>query len=174
MGATFGGTLVFDYGFNVETAGDSPVWHSRKSMCYRGRSEAADDLTRVADDIDDPFDPRPSVDLLAAHGRGRDLLIALGADLDAPGLTGRGARLAAGFGILDTTACSSSRHSRTTRATTSWYSLATSPSPPVRAPRAAVRRCRPCRLDSPRPHPRAVQLARIVDLFAGGYRSKSA
>lgn len=27
LGATFGGTLVFDYGFNVETAGDSPVWH---------------------------------------------------------------------------------------------------------------------------------------------------
>jgi uncharacterized membrane protein len=28
MGASFGGTLVFDYGFNVETAGDSPVWHA--------------------------------------------------------------------------------------------------------------------------------------------------
>lgn len=28
VGATFGGTLVFDYGFNVETAGDSPVWHA--------------------------------------------------------------------------------------------------------------------------------------------------
>ena len=27
LGATFGGSLVFDYGFNVETAGDSPVWH---------------------------------------------------------------------------------------------------------------------------------------------------
>jgi len=27
IGATIGGTLVFDYGFNVETAGDSPVWH---------------------------------------------------------------------------------------------------------------------------------------------------
>ena len=26
-GATYGGSLVFDYGFNVETAGDSPVWH---------------------------------------------------------------------------------------------------------------------------------------------------
>jgi len=26
-GATYGGTLVFDYGFNVETAADSPVWH---------------------------------------------------------------------------------------------------------------------------------------------------
>ena len=27
VGATFGGTLVYDYGFNVETAVDSPVWH---------------------------------------------------------------------------------------------------------------------------------------------------
>ena len=27
FGAMFGGTLVYDYGFNVETAGDSPVWH---------------------------------------------------------------------------------------------------------------------------------------------------
>ena len=27
VGATYGGTLVFDYGFNVETAGDHPVWH---------------------------------------------------------------------------------------------------------------------------------------------------
>jgi uncharacterized membrane protein len=27
LGSTFGGTLVYDYGFNVETAGDSAVWH---------------------------------------------------------------------------------------------------------------------------------------------------
>jgi hypothetical protein len=27
FGAMFGGTLVYEYGFNVETAGDSPVWH---------------------------------------------------------------------------------------------------------------------------------------------------
>jgi uncharacterized membrane protein len=27
IGATIGGTLVYDYGFNVETAGDHPVWH---------------------------------------------------------------------------------------------------------------------------------------------------
>src|SRR5262245_51237955 len=26
VGATYGGTLVYDYGFNVETAGDHPVW----------------------------------------------------------------------------------------------------------------------------------------------------
>jgi uncharacterized membrane protein len=27
IGATLGGSLVYDYGFNVETAGDHPVWH---------------------------------------------------------------------------------------------------------------------------------------------------
>jgi uncharacterized membrane protein len=27
FGATYGGSLVFDYGFNVETSGDHPVWH---------------------------------------------------------------------------------------------------------------------------------------------------
>jgi uncharacterized membrane protein len=27
FGATIGGSLVYDYGFNVETAGDHPVWH---------------------------------------------------------------------------------------------------------------------------------------------------
>ncbi len=28
VGAAFGGTLVYDYGFNVETAADSAVWHA--------------------------------------------------------------------------------------------------------------------------------------------------
>jgi uncharacterized membrane protein len=27
VGAVLGGSLVYEYGFNVETAGDSPVWH---------------------------------------------------------------------------------------------------------------------------------------------------
>ena len=34
VGATYGGTLVFDYGFNVETAGDSPVWHKSEQDVY--------------------------------------------------------------------------------------------------------------------------------------------
>jgi uncharacterized membrane protein len=33
-GGTIGGTLAFDYGFNVETAGDSPVWHSSEVDVY--------------------------------------------------------------------------------------------------------------------------------------------
>jgi uncharacterized membrane protein len=34
VGASYGGTLVFDYGFNVETAGDSPVWHKSETDVY--------------------------------------------------------------------------------------------------------------------------------------------
>jgi uncharacterized membrane protein len=36
LGAAFGGTLVFDYGFNVETAGDSPVWHKSETDALPG------------------------------------------------------------------------------------------------------------------------------------------
>jgi uncharacterized membrane protein len=41
VGATFGGTLVFDYGFNVETAGDAPVWHRSESDVLPGRHDGA-------------------------------------------------------------------------------------------------------------------------------------
>jgi len=37
FGAAYGGTLVFDYGFNVETAGDSPVWHPSEIDVVPGR-----------------------------------------------------------------------------------------------------------------------------------------
>src|SRR4030081_301656 len=36
VGATFGGSLVFEYGFNVETAGDSPVWHKSETDVFPG------------------------------------------------------------------------------------------------------------------------------------------
>ena len=36
-GATYGGSLVFDYGFNVETAGDHPVWHKSEQDVFPGR-----------------------------------------------------------------------------------------------------------------------------------------
>lgn len=36
IGATYGGTLVFGYGFNVETAGDHPVWHRSESDTLPG------------------------------------------------------------------------------------------------------------------------------------------
>jgi uncharacterized membrane protein len=40
VGATYGGTLVFDYGFNVETAGDSPVWHPSETDVLPGQKGA--------------------------------------------------------------------------------------------------------------------------------------
>jgi uncharacterized membrane protein len=36
IGAALGGTLVFDYGFNVETAADSPVWHQSETDVLPG------------------------------------------------------------------------------------------------------------------------------------------
>jgi uncharacterized membrane protein len=36
FGATFGGTLVYDYGFNVETAGDHPAWHVSETDVFPG------------------------------------------------------------------------------------------------------------------------------------------
>jgi uncharacterized membrane protein len=40
IGAAYGGALVFDYGFNVETAGDSPVWHKNEQDVYPGTKPA--------------------------------------------------------------------------------------------------------------------------------------
>ena len=36
VGASYGGSLVFDYGFNVETAGDHPVWHVNEKDVFPG------------------------------------------------------------------------------------------------------------------------------------------
>jgi uncharacterized membrane protein len=36
LGAAIGGTLVFDYGFNVETAGDHPVYHKSERNLLPG------------------------------------------------------------------------------------------------------------------------------------------
>ena len=36
LGATFGGALVFEYGFNVETAGDHHVWHTSETDVFPG------------------------------------------------------------------------------------------------------------------------------------------
>lgn len=40
FGATVGGSLVYDYGFNVETAGDHPVWHHSEIDVFPGRKPA--------------------------------------------------------------------------------------------------------------------------------------
>jgi hypothetical protein len=33
----FGRSLVYDYGFNVETAGDHPVWHQSETDVFPGQ-----------------------------------------------------------------------------------------------------------------------------------------
>ena len=43
VGATFGGSLVFEYGFNVETAGDHPVWHKSETDVFPGEEHPAAD-----------------------------------------------------------------------------------------------------------------------------------
>jgi uncharacterized membrane protein len=37
LGGTIGGTLAYDYGFNVEAAGDSPVWHRSETDVLPGQ-----------------------------------------------------------------------------------------------------------------------------------------
>ena len=37
FGATIGGSVVYDYGFNVETAGDHPAWHHNEVDVLPGR-----------------------------------------------------------------------------------------------------------------------------------------
>jgi uncharacterized membrane protein len=40
LGAAYGGALVYDYGFNVETAGDHPVWHESETDVFPGDKPA--------------------------------------------------------------------------------------------------------------------------------------
>ena len=37
LGGTIGGSLAYDYGFNVETAGDHPVWHESEEDVFPGQ-----------------------------------------------------------------------------------------------------------------------------------------
>ncbi|MEA2462150.1 MAG: hypothetical protein QOH90_2327 [Actinomycetota bacterium] len=39
FGAMYGGALVYEYGFNVETAGDHPAWHQAEEDVFSGRRE---------------------------------------------------------------------------------------------------------------------------------------
>jgi hypothetical protein len=45
VGATYGGSLVYDYGFNVETAGDHPVWHKSETDVLPGRHDRREGTT---------------------------------------------------------------------------------------------------------------------------------
>ena len=41
VGSSFGGTLVYDYGFNVETSGDHPAWHKSETDVLPGKHDEA-------------------------------------------------------------------------------------------------------------------------------------
>jgi uncharacterized membrane protein len=41
VGGTYGGSLTYDYGFNVETAGDHPVWHESEVDVHPGQEATA-------------------------------------------------------------------------------------------------------------------------------------
>src|SRR5262249_9497860 len=51
VGGTIGGSLAYDYGFNVETAGDHPVWHRSETDVFPGH---AHDAREVADQLTPP------------------------------------------------------------------------------------------------------------------------
>ena len=42
FGALYGGALVYEYGFNVETSGDHPVWHESEKDVLPGENPATD------------------------------------------------------------------------------------------------------------------------------------
>ena len=37
IGAALGGSLAYEYGFNVETAGDHPAWHTSEVDIFPGQ-----------------------------------------------------------------------------------------------------------------------------------------
>ncbi|MGB8857683.1 MAG: DUF2231 domain-containing protein [Ilumatobacteraceae bacterium] len=53
VGATFGGSLVFEHGFNVETAGDSPAWHVSETDVMPGDPDPVEDEMSPADRLAD-------------------------------------------------------------------------------------------------------------------------
>jgi uncharacterized membrane protein len=42
IGGSIGGSIAYDYGFNVETAGDHPVWHRSEVDVYPGHMDTAE------------------------------------------------------------------------------------------------------------------------------------
>jgi uncharacterized membrane protein len=43
FGSLYGGSLIYDYGFNVETSGDHPVWHESEKDVLPGEDHVIDD-----------------------------------------------------------------------------------------------------------------------------------
>ncbi len=49
VGGTIGGSLAYDYGFNVETAGDHPVWHRSERDVFPGEKHDEVSLSEAAE-----------------------------------------------------------------------------------------------------------------------------
>ena len=62
FGATLGGSLVYDYGFNVETAGDHPVWHQNEVDVMPGRNPLV-----PSNSAGNPVSPRRAAERSAAR-----------------------------------------------------------------------------------------------------------
>jgi uncharacterized membrane protein len=50
VGAALGGSLVFDYGFNVVTGGDHPAWHTSERDVMPGAHAQSEQTTQSADE----------------------------------------------------------------------------------------------------------------------------
>jgi hypothetical protein len=63
LGGTIGGSLAYDYGFNVETSGDHPVWHRSELDVFPGHASPPSDSAPRDREIrrDSPAAPRPPV-----------------------------------------------------------------------------------------------------------------
>jgi len=53
LGASLGGSLVFDHGFNVETAGDSAAWHVSEIDVLPGQLDPVEDNMSPAERLSD-------------------------------------------------------------------------------------------------------------------------
>lgn len=57
VGAALGGALAYEYGFNVETAGDHPAYHRSEVDVLPGRRQDGETLDLTADDHDPEHHP---------------------------------------------------------------------------------------------------------------------
>ncbi len=60
LGGAIGGSLVYDHGFNVETAGDSPVWHHSERDVLPGEWSQGQPIPEDTADTEHPATARES------------------------------------------------------------------------------------------------------------------
>jgi uncharacterized membrane protein len=66
IGGSIGGSIAYDYGFNVETAGDSPVWHPSEVDVFPGDTAEASTPSGV-DNVDLTATDEPASDASTAR-----------------------------------------------------------------------------------------------------------